>query len=242
MRSLFSLFLVKPPPPSSLLLAAVAFVAGYACSCWISRRNPGISELSLPAMVSTGAAVSGPLSPSELRGAISAQEAVVAENRRRLEEVLPDVPEHEERLQRTLEIVSEMSRPDLPERELMELAIVLGGAAWMPQTVADYRKNQEEYRSLGDGYGAKHPKMAALDQRIAGLAAKITEEAERVFNDQETRLATLERELPEVRAKAAQARETPELWQPLEQALHASETRLRDLRSQLAATLIRQRR
>lgn len=233
--------IVKLPTLPGLLLAGAAFVAGFAASHWLSRPYKGTDPASEDPNRVAGELENHPLSPSELRQAIRDQEKVVMENRRRLEEVLPDVSGAEERLERSTEIVARMSRADLPEKELMELATVLGGAPWMPEAVADYRKSQEIYRALSDRYGSKHPKMISADEHVTGLADKITAETGRVFGEQQKLRADLEAALPGLREKAAQAQETPEKWQPLEKALRASETRLMDLRMQLAGTMIRQR-
>jgi hypothetical protein len=225
-----------------LVLPMAAFAAGYGTSQWMTAKGTSMagapaksSALSTKApAVAVAAPGMLPVSAFELRLAIAGQQAVVEENRRRLEDMNPDVPAMEERYKRASAMMGKLSQPGLPEPELMELTATLGGADWMPKAMEEYRTAQEQYQFMSERYGKKHPKMVTADDHLSTLGTKMTAEAGRVFRETESLSRALEQALPEARAKAAQALRHPELLQPLEQALEASEKRLEELQQRLA--------
>ncbi|RYD36913.1 MAG: hypothetical protein EOP86_04700 [Verrucomicrobiaceae bacterium] len=223
-----------------LLLTVGAFAAGYGASQWMTAKGTPVMEPVKGLAVSKKAPVVAvpaqgtlPVSAFELRLAIAEQQSRVEENRRRLEDMNPDVPAMEERYKQASAMMGKLSQPGLPEPELMELTATLGRADWMPKTMEEYQTAQEQYQVMGERYGKKHPKMAAADEQLNALVTKMTAEAGRVFRETESLSRALEQALPEAREKAAQALRHPERLQPLEQALEESEKRLEELRQRL---------
>lgn len=226
------------------LLTVAAFAAGYGASQWISAERTtaagepgkGFADSKKAPAVAMAAAAPGtvPVTAFELRLAIADQQSRVEENRRRLEDLNPDVPAMEERHRRATAMMGKLSQPGLPEQELMELTAALGGADWMPKAMEEYRNAQQEYKVMGEQYGSRHPKMVAADERLTAMGTKMTAEAGRVFRETESLSRDLEQALPEARAKAARALRHPGTLQPLEQALEESEKRLEELRRRLA--------